>query len=265
LSAESGRRGAGATDLADEPHEASHRIGVMARLRNYFLTGLVIAAPLFLTIYIIRTIIDWIDSWVTPYVPAAYKPDTYIHYSIPGFGVVIALILITLLGFLVANLVGRRLVTLGEGILGRMPIVRTLYGGLKQIFETVLSSKAKSFQKVGLVEYPRKGLWAIVFIATDARGEILHRVHDREADKDDVVAVFLPTTPNPTSGFLLYVKKKDIVYLDMSVEQAAKLVISAGLVTPEFAASDRLPDEQLEAAQAKRDDKTRLINPPSAA
>ena len=100
--------------MADEPHDVGHRVGMMARLRNYFLTGLVIAAPLFLTIYIIRTIIDWIDSWVTPYIPAAYKPDTYIHYSIPGFGVVIALILITVLGFLVANLVGRRLVTFGE-------------------------------------------------------------------------------------------------------------------------------------------------------
>jgi uncharacterized membrane protein len=251
--------------LAEEPHDAGHRVGMMARLRNYFLTGLVIAAPLFLTIYIIRTIIDWVDSWVTPYIPAAYKPDTYIHYSIPGFGVVIALILITLLGFLVANLVGRRLVTFGENILGRMPIVRTLYGGLKQIFETVLSNKAKSFQKVGLVEYPRKGLWAIVFVATDARGEILHRIGDRE-DEEDVLGVFLPTTPNPTSGFLLYVKKSDIVYLDMTVEQAAKLVISAGLVSPEFVPDSKLPDEQLEAAEAeRRSRKTRLVNPPSAA
>jgi uncharacterized membrane protein len=252
--------------LADEPHDVGHRVGMMARLRNYFLTGLVIAAPLFLTIYIIRTIIDWIDSWVTPYIPTAYKPDTYIHYSVPGFGVVIALILITLLGFLVANFVGRRLITFGESILGRMPIVRTLYGGLKQIFETVLSSKAKSFQKVGLVEYPRKSLWAIVFVATDARGEILHHLGAREGEEEDFVGVFLPTTPNPTSGFLLYVKKSDIVYLDMTVEQAAKLVISAGLVTPEFVAGTKMPDEQLEAAQAgQKSRKTRLVNPPSAA
>ncbi len=205
--------------------------GTMHRLRNYFLTGLVIAAPLFLTVYITWAFIVWIDSWVTPFIPRVYSPDTYLPFKVPGFGLIVALAFITLLGFLTANLVGRRLVALGESILGRMPVVRNLYRGLKQIFETVLSSKAKSFQTVGLVEYPRKGIWSIAFIATDARGEVRHRLNDPE---DPLVTVFLPTTPNPTSGFLLFVKESDIIVLDMSVEEAAKMVISAGLVAPEY-------------------------------
>ena len=223
--------------------------GTMHRLRNYFLTGLVIAAPLFLTVYITWAFIVWIDSWVTPFIPSIYSPDTYLPFKVPGFGLIVALLFITLLGFLTANLVGRRLVALGEGILGRMPVVRNLYRGLKQIFETVLSSKAKSFQKVGLIEYPRKGLWAIAFIATDARGEVRHKLDD---PADPIVTVFLPTTPNPTSGFLLFVKRSDIVMLDMSVEDAAKLVISAGLVTPDYNGEDDDDDAPVSIEDAER-------------
>lgn len=223
---------------------APRRSHLMARLRLYFLTGLVIAAPLVLTITITWWIIQWIDNIVTPFIPPIYRPDRYSVW-IPGFGVVVALIFITLLGFLTGNYVGNRLVTLGEGIVGRMPIVRSLYRGLKQIFETFVSTRAKAFQTVGLIEYPRKGLWAIVFIAGDARGELEHRLNE-------TVAVFLPTTPNPTSGFLLYVKRSDIQVLDMSLEDAAKLVISGGLVTPEF-------------KSPSRSRKVEKFNPPSAA
>jgi len=205
--------------------------GGMHRLRNYFLTGLVIAAPLFLTVYITWAFIVWIDSWVTPFIPAAYSPDTYLPFKVPGFGLVVAIVFITLLGFLTANLVGRTAVSWGESLLGRMPVIRNLYRGLKQIFETVLSSRAKSFQTVGLIQYPRKGLWAIVFIATGTRGEIKHRLDE---EGNPMLSVFLPTTPNPTSGFLLFVRESEVVRLDMTVEDAAKLVISAGLVTPEF-------------------------------
>ncbi|MCP4380087.1 MAG: DUF502 domain-containing protein [Hyphomicrobiales bacterium] len=207
----------------------------MHRLRNYFLTGLIIAAPLFLTIYITWGFIVWIDSWVTPLIPTAYSPDTYLPFSIPGFGLLVAIISITLIGFLTANLVGRTAVSWGESLLGRMPVVRNLYNGLKQIFETVLSNRAKSFQTVGLIEYPRKGLWAIVFIATGTRGEVGHRLSE---ERDDMVSVFLPTTPNPTSGFLLFVPEADVIRLDMTVEEAAKLVISAGLVSPDFNGDD---------------------------
>lgn len=236
--------------VSGDPQDAPRR-SVFARLRAYFFTGLVIAAPLVLTLYITWSLIIWIDSWVTPFIPARYSPDTYLPFPVPGFGLVFAVVCLTVLGFLTANLVGRKLVAFGESLVGRMPIVRTLYGGLKQIFETVLSSKAKSFQTVGLIEYPRKGLWAIVFVATDARGEVLHHLAEKE-DEEDIVGVFLPTTPNPTSGFLLYLKKSDIIYLEMTVEQAAKLVISAGLVTPDFGSGGKLPDEQLENLRAKR-------------
>jgi uncharacterized membrane protein len=212
--------------MADTPPRTSG----LARLRNYFLTGFIICAPLAVTLYLTWSLINWVDSWVEPYIPDAYNPVRYLPVNIPGFGLIVAIFLITLVGFLTANIVGRSVVNLGESILGRMPFVRNIYRGLKQILQTVLSEKSKSFQKVGLIEYPRKGLWAIVFVATDAEGEVLETIRK---DTGPAVAVFLPTTPNPTSGFLLFVAKSDIRELKMSVEEAAKLVISAGLVTPE--------------------------------
>jgi len=233
----------------------------MARLRNYFLTGLVIAAPLFLTVYIIRTIINWIDSWVTPYIPAIYLPDTYITYSVPGFGVVVALVFITLLGFLVANIVGRRLIYLGELILARMPVVRSIYSGLKQIFETAVSTNTKPFKTVGMIEFPRKGLWSIVFISGDTRGEVAAKFPDGDGD---ILSVFVPTTPTPISGYLVFAMRKDVVILDMSVEEAAKMVISAGIVTPDFTpeiAPEAGPMSLREAEQILDADKP--VNPPA--
>jgi len=201
----------------------------MSKLRTYFLTGFIITAPLVITVYLIWTLIEWVDSWVIPYIPDLYNPDNYLPFHVPGFGLLAALFLITIVGFLTANFIGKSIVTWGEGILGRMPVVRNLYNGLKQIFETVLSDQTASFQEVGLIEYPRKGLWAVVFIATDTRGEVDVVLKGKNVP---TVSVFLPTTPNPTSGFLLFVPKKDIIRLKMSVEEGAKLVISAGLVAP---------------------------------
>lgn len=222
----------------------------MARLRNYFLTGLVIAAPLVLTIYIIRTFVEWIDGWVIPYIPAAYNPDTYLHYSIPGFGVLVALIFITLLGFLVANIVGRRLVHFGESLLARMPIVRNIYGGLKQIFETALSTKTKPFTSVGLIEFPRKGLWSVVFVVGNAKGEVAAKFPD--ANGEEVFNVFVPTTPTPLSGYLVFAKRSDLVMLDMTVEEAAKLVISAGIVAPTFTPENATSSAPISLAEASR-------------
>ena len=236
----------------------------MARLRNYFLTGLVIAAPLFLTVYIIRTIINWIDSWVTPYIPAVYLPDTYITYSVPGFGVVVALVFITLLGFLVANIVGRRLIYLGESMLARMPVVRSIYSGLKQIFETAVSTNTKPFKTVGMIEFPRKGLWSIVFISGDTRGEVAAKFPDGDGE-GDILSVFVPTTPTPISGYLVFARQKDVVILDMSVEEAAKMVISAGIVTPDFTpemAPEGGPMSLREAEQILGAGKR--VNPPAA-
>ncbi|PLX41068.1 MAG: hypothetical protein C0605_05845 [Hyphomicrobiales bacterium] len=203
----------------------------MARLRNYFLTGLVVAAPLSITIYITWSFINFVDDSVKPWMPALYNPDTYLPFAVPGVGLLVALVGLTLIGALTANLFGRSLIELGEQILGRTPVVRNLYRALKQIFETVISQSSSSFQEVGLIEYPRLGLYAIVFVSTDTKGEVKHRTG---VAGDDMISVFLPTTPNPTSGFLLFLPRKDMISLDMSVEEAAKLVISAGLVTPEY-------------------------------
>jgi len=220
-------------DLKDLSPDAppKRRSRARLRLRNYFLTGIVVAAPISITIYLTWAFVSWADGWVKPLIPSLYNPDTYLPFSVPGVGLVLAILAITLLGFLTANLVGRTIVSYGELLLERMPLVRSLYKGLKQLFEAALSQSSRSFQQVGLIEYPRLGLWSLVFIATDARGEVA----DRLGDKDDVISVYLPTTPNPTSGYLLFVPRRDVMILDMSVQDAAKLIISGGLVTPEHA------------------------------
>lgn len=213
--------------MSDSPK----KISGITRLRNYFLTGFIVCAPLAVTAYLTWSFIGWADSWVKPYIPEIYNPDTYLPFSVPGFGLVVALILITLIGFMTANFIGRTIVSYGEYLLGRMPLVRNIYSVLKQILETVLSERTNTFKQVGLIQYPRPGLWAIVFIATDTEGEIQEEL---ERKTGQTTAVFLPTTPNPTSGFLLFVPKSDIKILSMTVEEGAKLVISAGLVTPEY-------------------------------
>lgn len=230
----------------------------MSRLRTYFLTGFIIAAPLLITIYLIWTIIEWVDSWVIPYIPAVYNPDTYLPIHVPGFGLIAAAFLLTVIGFLAANFIGRSIVHWGEGLLDRMPVVRNLYKGLKQIFETVLSDTSASFKEVALIEYPRKGLWAMVFIATKTKGE----VDDKLLAKDeDTMSVFLPTTPNPTSGFLLFVPKEELIVLDMSVEEAAKLIISAGLVAPDDSKQQKKLKDLAEAQTAKDNALKALFEP----
>ena len=220
------------------------RLSAAARLRNYFLTGLIIAGPIGITLYLTWSLIQWVDSWVKPFIPVVYQPETYLPFPVPGFGLIVAIVSLTLLGFLTANIAGRSIVTVGEMLLDRMPFVRNLYRGLKQIFETVLSARGSSFQKAGLIEYPRRGLWAIVFLATSTKGEVAERL----PEEDDMISVFLPTTPNPTSGFLLFVPRHEVIELDMTVEDAAKLVISAGLVTPDYQAKTK---DLAETAQAK--------------
>lgn len=226
---------------------------MMTRLRNYFLTGFIVTAPVAITIYLTWTVIRWVDSWVKPYIPARYNPDNYLPFAVPGFGLIVALLVITLVGFLTANIIGRTIISYGEHLLDRMPFVRTVYKTLKNILETVLHERSDTFKKVGLIEYPRKGLWALVFIATEARGEL----RNPNGDEDDpTVAVFLPTTPNPTSGYLLYVPKSAIVELDMSVEDGAKLIISAGLVHPDYREQTSAPAEDMPSDQPARKSRT---------
>ncbi len=197
------------------------------RIRGNFLTGLVIVAPVVLTIYLIWTVVTFIDTKVVPWVPAAYNPSTYLGKDIPGTGVVIFLIFTAIVGTLAKGLFGRQIVRVAERLVDRTPVVRSVYNALKQIVETILSQSGASFQKACLIEYPRPGIWAIAFVATETKGEVLSRL-----EHNQVLSVFLPTTPNPTSGFLLFVPRKDAIMLDMTVEEAAKLIISAGLVVP---------------------------------
>ncbi|MCF6198316.1 MAG: DUF502 domain-containing protein [Hyphomicrobiaceae bacterium] len=206
------------------------KIGFIARLRNYFFTGLVVVGPVSITIYIIWALISFVDSWVKPLLPAIWQPETY-GLSVPGIGVAFSILILILVGAFVANLFGRSIVGFGERMVSRMPVVRGVYGALKQIFETVLSQSHDSFQKVGIIEYPRIGLYSIVFVSTETSGEIKAKCDN---SSEGLLSIFLPTTPNPTSGYLLFVPAEDVIILDMKVEDAAKMVISAGLVVPEY-------------------------------
>jgi uncharacterized membrane protein len=221
--------------MGDGEHHR-RRGGLFGGLRASFLTGLIVVLPAGLTIYLIWTVVGWIDSWVLPFVPSGWQPDVLLRwlfgeaysYDVRGIGVVLFLLFTVIVGWLAKGLIGRSLLRWGEGLVDRMPVVRSIYNGLKQIAETVFAQSETSFDRACLVEYPRKGIWAIGFVSTRARGEIA----DRIPRPDEILSVFLPTTPNPTSGFLLYVPAADLIMLEMKVEDAAKLIISAGLVYP---------------------------------
>ena len=209
---------------------------MIARLRTSFLTGIVVIAPVALTIWLIWSVIGWVDGFVLPFVPDAYRPENILNtifgydlkLNIRGVGVVVFLVFATLVGWLAKGLIGRSFIKYAENLVNRMPVVRSFYSGIKQIAETVFAQQERSFEKACMIEYPRKGIWAIGFVSTTAKGEIAAR----NSKKGPMVSVFVPTTPNPTSGFLLFFPKADVIELDMSIEDAAKLVISAGLVYP---------------------------------
>jgi len=204
------------------------RRGRFGALRNNFLAGVVVIAPIGLTVWLIWTLMGWIDSWVLPFVPAQLMPEQYIGINLRGVGLVFFLLFTVFVGWGAKGLIGRSFLAWGEGLVARTPIVRSIYNALKQIAETVFAQSETSFDKACMIEYPRKGLWAIAFISTKAKGEVDRRL----PPEGEIVTVFLPTTPNPTSGFLLFLPREDVLELEMTVEDAAKLVISAGLVYP---------------------------------
>ncbi|SFA77198.1 Uncharacterized membrane protein [Poseidonocella pacifica] len=217
--------------------ETKHRrAGFLGRLRASFLTGLVVIAPVAFTIWLIWSVVGWIDGVVLPFVPRAYHPETIIRdvfgpevqVNIRGLGVVVFLFFTILVGWLAKGFIGRGFIRFAESLVDRMPIVRSIYTGVKQIAETVFAQSDRSFEKACLVQYPRKGVWAIGFISTTAKGEVANRAETG----GELMSIFVPTTPNPTSGFLLFFPREDVIELDMSIEDAAKLVISAGLVYP---------------------------------
>ncbi|UWQ20621.1 DUF502 domain-containing protein [Jannaschia sp. W003] len=228
--------------LGDDTPPRPPRTSPFARIRNNFLTGLIVIAPIGLTFWLIWSVIGWIDGFVLPFVPRRYNPEIWllenldVDVDIRGIGVAFFLVFTVFVGTLAKGFIGRAILRSAEQLVSTMPVVRSIYAGIKQIAETILAQDQQSFEKACLVEYPRRGIWAIGFISTTAKGEIRARA------QQPMLSVFLPTTPNPTSGFLLFVPEDDVVMLDMSVEDAAKLVISAGLVYPSSQTS--LPDLQ---------------------
>lgn len=200
-------------------------------LRGSFLAGLVVVAPIGITVWLIWTLTGWMDSWVLPMIPARLRPEQYIGLPMRGVGVIIFLLFTILIGWLAKGWAGRALLRMGERLLDRMPIIGSVYGGLKQIAETIFSQGDSKFDRACLIEYPRRGVWALAFISGSAKGEVARHAQQNDADQT-LLAVFLPTTPNPTSGFLLFIPEEDVHVLDMNVEDAAKLIISAGLVYP---------------------------------
>lgn len=257
-----------ATDDAGNPQDPSSgvpppvpaaRTGIGARIRNYFLTGLVVAGPIAITVWLTWSLITYVDDSVRPFVPVNYRPETYLPHDIPwlglqlpgkipGTGLIIVFVTLTLLGFLTANLVGRTLVELGERLLDRLPLVRSVYKGLKQVFETLFSQSGSSFRTVGLVEFPAPGMWSLVFLSQRPSDEITSRLPSRE----EYVSAFLPCTPNPTTGFFFYVARSAIIELDIPVEAAAKLIMSAGLIQPGNGDTAKKLAAFAEAAKAAR-------------
>lgn len=207
----------------------------IVRMRNYFLTGVLITGPILITFYLAWAFVTFIDDAVSSIIPAQYNPETYLRFSLPGFGLLIVAIVLILVGMFAANFMGRFFVNLSDRLLNRMPILRGIYSATKQIMETVFSKQSKAFRDVVLVEYPRRGMWVIGFVTGKTKGEVQNSI------KHELLNVFIPTTPNPTSGFLIFIPVEDAYPVHMTVEEGIKLVISGGIVAP--------PDKRPESAK----------------
>ena len=215
--------------MNDKKQAIPSKPSLASRLKGYFIAGLLVTAPITITIWLTVTIIDFIDKRVKAIILPnnQYYDGMFTWLSIPGVGIIIAFAFLLLIGMFATNILGRFFVRMGESILDHLPVVRSLYGATKQIFETVFANQSEAFREVVLVEYPKKDSWVIGFLTGRTKGEVQARTDD------DVVNIFVPTTPNPTSGFLLFIPEKDVIKLNMTIEEGIKLVVSAGIVTPE--------------------------------
>lgn len=232
-----------ATETAIEDQlEGGRTLG--QRLRGYFLAGILVAAPITITIYLTYIFLNFIDSTVAKILPKESYEGLYGGATIPGLGLLIAIVFFIFVGWFATNFFGKLFIRASEFIVNRMPIIRTLYNATKQIFETVMASKSNAFREPVMLEYPRKGVWSIGFVTGRTEGEV------QRITSEETINVFVPTTPNPTSGYLLFVPKKELKFLNMSVEEAIKLVVSAGIITP--------PDKEAEEKAAKEKSKGKL-------
>ena len=220
--------------MAQKPNTAPHpdtrggrlRFSLTRHVRANFLAGILVTAPVAITLYAVWTVVSWFDHEVVPLLPARYSPETYLDFPLPGLGLLIAVIALYLIGAMTAGLFGRYVMGIGERALVRVPVVRSIYGATKQIAETVLAKQSNAFREVALIQYPSKGSWTMGFITGRPTAQII------ENTVEDVVSVFVPTTPVPSAGFLLFVPRKEIVVLDMTVEEGLKMIVSLGIVAP---------------------------------
>ena len=235
------------TPVDDILEPGKQKPSLISYLRGRFLAGVVIAAPITITIYLVLSFIFWIDRIVKPLIPKAWNPETYIPGSInifgneitlglPGPGLLVAAILLTLLGAVGANLIGRALITAGDRFLSNLPVVKNIYSLFKQLFETIASNQEPSFRDMVLIEYPKKGTWCIGFVTAPIKGEVLAKLGE------GMIGVFVPTTPNPTSGFYMFAPKAELIDLGMSVEEGAKMIVSVGMVVPDYVTSEQVED-----------------------
>ena len=227
-----------------------HHPGLGARLRNYFLTGLVVVGPVAITLYLVWWFISYVDQWVKPLMPRAYNPDSYLPFAVPGFGLLFSIVLLTMIGALAANLLGRTLISSGELFLDSMPIVRNLYRGLKQMFESVAAAAQPQRQiaKVGLMEFPSKGIWSLVYVTGPATGELAEKTPGGDGDN---LIVWMPTGFMPPTGFVCIVPRRDVLVLDMTAEDAAKIVMTAGIVVPDYQARLQELAEKTKSGRSK--------------
>ena len=233
--------------MSEPTHHPPHRRpGLLSGLRASFLTGIVVIAPIGLTFYLLWTVMGWIDGVVLPLVPVRWRPEHYIGINLRGVGAIFFFIFTVLIGWIAKGMIGRSLLGWGESLVNQTPVVRTVYGGVKQIAETVFAQQEKSFEKACMVEFPRRGIWRIAFIVTPAKGELTRMATPGQ----EILTAFVPSTPNPTTGFLIYVPREDVIELDMPIEDAVKIIISAGLVTP----SDRRPEPEGPARSGRYQD-----------
>lgn len=199
----------------------------MKGLRRYFVAGLLVWLPLAITFLLLRFVIGLLDNTLA-LLPADYRPEALIGYDIPGFGLILSVLVVLATGVLAANIVGRSMVALWESILRRIPFVRSIYTASKNFAEVVFSDSGQSFKKVLLIEYPREGVYSLAFQTATSLGEV------QERTGDDVICCFVPTTPNPTSGYIIAIARNEVVELDMTVDQALKMIISLGVVVPDW-------------------------------
>lgn len=220
------------TEKVLDEHTKGPNMTLAARLRGYFFAGILVTAPISITVYLTYVFLNFIDQNVARAIPGDWLSSLNISIgeftitAVPGLGIVIALLFFVIVGWFTTNFLGRLFLRLAEYVLDRMPVIRNLYGAIKQILQTVMATRSQAFREVVMLQYPRKGVWSIGFVTGRTKGEV------QKSTKQETINVFVPTTPNPTSGYLLFVPKKELIYLDMSVEEGVKLVVSAGIITP---------------------------------